>query len=122
MSFKTVSSIGFREAAKKAKPVILEPVMKVEVVVPEDFLGDVMGDISSRRGLIKEQSDRGTAKVILAIVPLAAMFGYATELRSMTQGRANYSMEFGHYEKVPSNVAEEIIKKRGGGGSDKEEK
>ena len=122
MSFKTVSSIGFREAAKKAKPVILEPVMKVEVVVPEDFLGDVMGDISSRRGLIKEQSDRGTAKVIQAIVPLAAMFGYATELRSMTQGRANYSMEFGHYEKVPSNVAEEIIKKRGGGGSDKEEK
>jgi elongation factor G len=120
MSFKTVSSIGFREAAKKAKPVILEPVMKVEVVVPEDFLGDVMGDISSRRGLIKEQSDRGTAKVILAIVPLAAMFGYATELRSMTQGRANYSMEFGHYEKVPNNVAEEIIKKRGGG-SEKEE-
>lgn len=120
MSFKTVSSIGFREAAKKAKPVILEPVMKVEVVVPEEFLGDVMGDLSSRRGMIKEQSDRGTAKVIDAVVPLAAMFGYATELRSMTQGRANYSMEFGHYEKVPNNVAEEIIKKRGGG-SDKEE-
>jgi elongation factor G len=116
MSFKTVASIGFREAAKKAKPVILEPIMKVEVVTPEEFLGDVMGDLSSRRGMIKEQSDRGTAKVILADVPLASMFGYATEVRSMTQGRANYSMEFGHYYKVPSNVAEEIIKKRGGGG------
>ncbi|MDP7477310.1 MAG: elongation factor G [Candidatus Peribacteraceae bacterium] len=115
MSFKTVSSIGFREAAKKAKPVILEPIMKVEVVTPEDFLGDVMGDLSSRRGMIKEQSDRGTAKVILADVPLASMFGYATEVRSMTQGRANYSMEFGHYDKVPGNVAEEIVKKRGGG-------
>tara|TARA_Y100000310_G_scaffold83591_2_gene80260 strand:- start:1383 stop:3482 length:2100 start_codon:yes stop_codon:yes gene_type:complete len=116
MSFKTVSAVGFREAAKKAKPVILEPIMKVEVVTPEEFLGDVMGDLSSRRGMIKEQSDRGTAKVILADVPLASMFGYATEVRSMTQGRANYSMEFGHYDKVPGNVAEEIVKKRGGGG------
>ncbi len=115
MSFKTVSTIGFREAAKKAKPVILEPIMKVEVVTPEDFLGDVMGDLSSRRGMIKEQSDRGTAKVILADVPLASMFGYATDVRSMTQGRANYSMEFGHYDKVPGNVAEEIVAKRGGG-------
>jgi elongation factor G len=114
MSFKTVSSVGFREAAKKAKPVILEPIMKVEVVTPEEYLGDVMGDLSGRRGMIKEQSDRGTAKVILADVPLSSMFGYATEVRSMTQGRANYSMEFGHYFKVPSNVAEEIIKKRGG--------
>ena len=117
MSFKTVASIGFREAAKRAKPVILEPIMKVEVVTPEEFLGDVMGDLSSRRGMIKEQSDRGTAKVILADVPLASMFGYATEVRSMTQGRANYSMEFGFYDKVPGNVAEEIIKKRGGGGT-----
>ena len=118
MSFKTVSSIGFREAAKKAKPVLLEPVMKVEVVTPEEFLGDVMGDLSSRRGMIKEQGDRGTAKFILADVPLASMFGYATEIRSMTQGRASYSMEFGHYDKVPPNVAEEIIKKRGGGGNE----
>ncbi|MBT4119823.1 MAG: elongation factor G [Candidatus Peribacter sp.] len=118
MSFKMVSSVGFREAAKKAKPVILEPIMKVEVVTPEEFLGDVMGDLSSRRGMIKEQADRGTAKVILADVPLASMFGYATEVRSMTQGRANYSMEFGHYYKVPSNVAEEIIKKRGGGATE----
>ncbi len=115
MSFKTVSAVGFREAAKKAKPVILEPIMKVEVVTPEEYLGDVMGDLSGRRGMIKEQSDRGTAKVIIADVPLASMFGYATEVRSMTQGRANYSMEFGHYDKVPGNVAEEIIKKRGGG-------
>lgn len=121
MSFKTCSSMGFRKAARKAKPVILEPVMKVEVTTPEDFLGDVMGDLSSRRGLIKEQGDRGTAKIINANVPLSAMFGYATELRSMTQGRASYSMEFGHYDKVPNNVAEEIIAKRGGVAVDDEE-
>ena len=117
MAFKTCASIGFKNAAKKAKPVILEPIMKVEVVTPEEFLGDVMGDLSSRRGMIKEQGDRGTAKFILADVPLASMFGYATELRSMTQGRANYTMEFGHYDKVPGNVAEEIVKKRGGDAS-----
>ena len=115
MSFKTCASIGFQAAARKAKPVILEPVMKVEVVSPQDFLGDVMGDISSRRGLIQNQSDRGTAKVIDALVPLAEMFGYATDIRSMTQGRASYSMEFAHYNKVPQNVAEEIIAKRAGG-------
>lgn len=115
MSFKTCASIGFQEAARKAKPVILEPVMKVEVVSPQDFLGDVMGDISSRRGLIQNQSDRGNAKVIDALVPLAQMFGYATDIRSMTQGRASYSMEFAHYNKVPQNVAEEIIAKRAGG-------
>lgn len=115
MAFKTCASIGFRTAAKKANPVILEPIMKVEVVTPEEFLGDVMGDLSSRRGLIKEQGDRGTAKFINADVPLASMFGYATELRSMTQGRASYTMEFAHYDKVPPNVAEEIIAKRGGG-------
>jgi len=115
MAFKTCASIGFQAAAKKAKPVLLEPVMKVEVVSPEEFFGDIMGDISSRRGLIQSQGDRGTAKVIVANVPLASMFGYATELRSMTQGRASYSMEFAHYDKVPGNVAEEIISKRGGG-------
>jgi elongation factor G len=112
-SFKAVSSIGFRTAAKKAKPVLLEPIMKVEVVTPDDFLGDVMGDVSSRRGLIKEQSDRGTAKVVTAELPLSSMFGYATQLRSMTQGRASYAMEFDHYGKVPPNVAEEIKKARG---------
>ena len=115
MAFKTCSSIGFQAAAKKANPVILEPIMSVEVVTPEDFLGDVMGDLSSKRGMIQDQGDRGKAKFINANVPLASMFGYATDLRSMTQGRASYSMEFKHYDKVPNNVAEEIIKKRGGG-------
>ncbi|TSC79019.1 MAG: translation elongation factor 2 (EF-2/EF-G) [Candidatus Peregrinibacteria bacterium Gr01-1014_25] len=115
MAFKFAASIGFQEAARQADPVILEPIMKVEVVTPEEFLGDVMGDLSSRRGLILGQSDRGTAKVIDARVPLAAMFGYATDLRSMTQGRASYSMEPSHYDKVPRNVAEEIIRVRAGG-------
>jgi elongation factor G len=114
MAFKTCASIGFQEAARKADPTILEPVMKVEVVTPEEFLGDVMGDINSRRGMIQSTGERGTAKTIQVNVPLANMFGYATDLRSLTQGRANYSMEFGYYDKVPRNVAEEIIKKRGG--------
>ena len=115
MAFKICASIGFKNAAKTADPVLLEPIMKVEVVSPEEFLGDIMGDLNSRRGLIQGQSDRGQAKVIDALVPLASMFGYATDIRSMTQGRANYSMEFEHYDKVPRNVAEEIIEKRGGG-------
>ena len=115
MAFKTCASIGFQAAARKADPVILEPVMKVEVVTPSDYMGDVMGDLSSRRGIIKEQGDRGSAKFIVAEVPLASMFGYATEVRSMTQGRASYTMEFAHYDKVPPNVAQEIIKKRTGG-------
>jgi elongation factor G len=89
--------------------------MKVEVVTPEDFFGDVMGDVSSRRGMIKETGQRGMAKTVHAEVPLASMFGYATELRSMTQGRAAYSMEFSHYSKVPKNVADEIIATRAGG-------
>ena len=114
MAFKTCASIGFQSAARKADPVILEPIMKVEVVTPEDYLGDVMGDLSSRRGIIKEQGNRSLAKFIHATVPLAAMFGYATELRSMTQGRASYTMEFGHYDKVPRNVADEIVAKRTG--------
>jgi elongation factor G len=115
MAFKTCASIGFREAARKADPTLLEPIMKVEVTTPEEYLGDVMGDMSSRRGMIQGQGDRGLAKVITAMVPLASMFGYATEIRSMTQGRASYSMEFAHYDKVPRNVAEEIIKARAGG-------
>ena len=114
MSFKTCSSLGFQSAAKKAKPVLLEPIMKVEVVTPEDFLGDVMGDLNARRGTIQGQSDRGQAKVVDVLVPLANMFGYATDIRSMTQGRASYSMEFANYNKVPPNVAEEIVKKRCG--------
>ncbi len=114
MAFKLAASIGFQEAAKRADPVLLEPIMKVEVTSPEEFLGDVMGDLSSRRGLIQNQFDRGTAKIIEAQVPLAAMFGYATELRSMTQGRASYAMEPSHYSDVPRNVAEEVIKARAG--------
>jgi len=115
MAFKICASIGAQEAARKAEPVILEPVMKVEVVCPEEYFGDTMGDISSRRGLIKDTGNRGMAKTILADVPLAAMFGYATELRSMTQGRASYSMEPSHYAKVPKNVADDIIAARAGG-------
>jgi len=115
MSFKIAGSQAFKKGARTAAPVLLEPIMKVEVVTPEDFMGDVMGNLNSKRGQIGEMTDRGTAKVISADVPLAEMFGYATDLRSMTQGRANYSMEFGHYAPVPNNVAEKIIEKRGGG-------
>jgi elongation factor G len=114
MAFKFAASIGFQEAAKRADPVILEPIMKVEVTCPESYLGDVMGDISSRRGIIEGQFDRGTAKIITAKVPLSQMFGYATELRSMTQGRASYAMEPSHYFKVPKNVADEIAAARVG--------
>lgn len=114
MAYKFAASIGFQEAARKADPVILEPIMKVEVTTPENFLGDVMGDLNSRRGMILGTTDRGMAKVVAAEVPLASMFGYATDLRSMTQGRASYAMEPSHYSKVPRNVAEEIIASRAG--------
>ncbi len=114
MAFKFAASIGFQEEAKKADPAILEPIMKVEVTTPENFLGDVMGDLNSRRGVILGQSDRGMAKVVQAEVPLAAMFGYATDIRSMTQGRASYAMEPSHYARVPRNVADEIIASRAG--------
>jgi elongation factor G len=114
MAFKLAGSMGFREGAKKANPIILEPIMKVEVDTPEDYMGDVIGDISKRRGQVNGMSDRSGNKIVDAFVPLAEMFGYSTDLRSMTQGRATYSMEFDHYEEVPSNVAEEIIKKRNG--------
>ncbi len=112
MAFKLAGSMAFREAAKKANPVILEPMMKVEVEVPEEFMGDVIGDISKRRGQVTGMGDRGGNKIVDAFVPLAEMFGYSTDLRSMTQGRATYSMEFDHYEEVPANVAKEIIEKR----------
>lgn len=114
MAFKIAASIGFQNAAKKADPIILEPIMKVEIVTPEEFLGDVMGDINSRRGVIQGTGDRGSAKTIQVNVPLAEMFGYATELRSLTQGRASYAMEPSHYAKVPTNVAAEVIAKRQG--------
>lgn len=109
LAFKIAGSMATQEAVKKANPAILEPIMKVEVVTPEEYFGDVMGDINSRRGQIQGTSERGTAKVIDAHVPLAAMFGYATTLRSMSQGRASYTMEFDHYMEVPSNIQQQII-------------
>jgi elongation factor G len=109
MAFKIAGSMAFQDAAKRARPVLLEPVMRVEVVVPKDYLGDVMGDLASRRGRIQSQEDRGGTQIISARVPLSEMFGYATELRSRTQGRATYSMHFDRYEQAPSNVSEEVI-------------
>ncbi len=113
MAFKMAGSFCFRDGAKRAKPVLLEPVMEVEVITPEEFMGDVMGNINSKRGQIESMGDRGGAKTVAAKVPLSEMFGYATELRSMTQGRASYTMEFAHYAKVPNNVAEKIKEARG---------
>ncbi|HBK34838.1 MAG: Elongation factor G [Candidatus Uhrbacteria bacterium GW2011_GWE2_40_58] len=114
-AFKIAGSMAFQDAAKKAGLVLLEPMMKVEVVTPEDFMGTVVGDVNAKRGQIQEMADRTSSKFITAFVPLAEMFGYATQLRSMTQGRASYSMQFDHYEAVPSNVAKEVIELRGGG-------
>lgn len=110
MAFKIAGSMAFKQAMEKASPVLLEPYMKVEITTPEEYLGDVMGDVNSRRGRIEGFSDRLGIKVVDAYVPLSEMFGYATTLRSLTQGRASYSMEFHHYEKVPNNIAEKIIK------------
>jgi elongation factor G len=109
MAFKTAGSMAFQAAMDRANPVLLEPVMKLEISTPEEFYGDVLGDISARRGQITEYDQRGNLKVIRAMVPLAETFGYATELRSLSQGRASYSMEFDHYEEVPRNVAEKIV-------------
>ena len=114
LAFKIAMIKAFQEGARSAKPDILEPMMAVEIVTPEDYVGDVMGNVSSKRGIIEESGERGLAKFIKAKIPLSSMFGYATELRSMTQGRASYSMEFAHYAKAPSSIAEEIIKARGG--------
>jgi len=114
MAFKLAASMGFKEACRKAQPSILEPMMKVEVEVPEDFMGDVIGDLNRRRGQVNNMGDRAGNKIVDAFVPLAEMFGYSTDLRSATQGRATYAMEFDHYEEVPRNVSEEIIKKRNG--------
>jgi elongation factor G len=107
-AFKIAGSMALQEAVRKANPILLEPMMKVEVITPENFMGDVIGNLNSKRGQIEEMRDRGQMKVIDAKVPLAEMFGYATELRSMTQGRASYSMEFDKYSEVPGNVAEVI--------------
>ena len=114
MAFKLAASMAFKEGCRKARPVILEPLMKVEVEVPEDYMGDVIGDLNRRRGQVNNMSDRSGNKIVDAYVPLAEMFGYSTDLRSATQGRATYSMEFHHYEEVPRNVSEEIQKKRNG--------
>jgi elongation factor G len=109
MAFEFAGSIGFKEGARKCDPTLLEPIMAVEVVTPEDFFGDVLGNLSSRRGKIEESGRRGNAQIVKANVPLSEMFGYATDLRSMSQGRASYSMQFSHYEKVPKAVAEQIV-------------
>jgi len=111
LAFEIAARGAFREGLPKCNPVLLEPIMKVEVVTPEDYMGDVIGDLSSRRGQVTGMDSRGNARVVNAMVPLASMFGYVNTLRSMTQGRAQYSMTFDHYEQVPSNVAEEIKKK-----------
>jgi elongation factor G len=111
MAFKIAGSMAFKEAAKRAHPVLLEPMMNVEVVTPDAFMGDVLGDLSSRRGKIGGMTQRGEAQVIASTVPLGEMFGYSTKLRSMSQGRAVYSMEFAHYDEVPKSKAEEIVAK-----------
>ncbi|MBI4091091.1 MAG: elongation factor G [Candidatus Komeilibacteria bacterium] len=108
-AFKIAGSMAFREAFRRARPVILEPIMKVEAITPENYMGDVIGDINAKRGQVNDMTERAGVKVIHALIPLAELFGYATSLRSMTQGRASYSMELSHYQNVPVNVAEEII-------------
>jgi elongation factor G len=111
MAFKIAGSMAFKEGCLKAGPVLLEPIMKVEVVSPEDYMGDVMGDLNRRRGIVQGMDDSPSGKIIRAEVPLAEMFGYATDLRSATQGRATYSMEFAKYSEAPTNVADAVIKK-----------
>ena len=111
MAFKIAASMALKEAKNKCKPVLLEPIMKVEVVIPEEYMGNVMGDLTSRRGKPMGNESRGNALSINAMVPLAEMFGYATTLRSNTQGRGNFTMTLDHYEEVPKGIAEEIIKK-----------
>jgi len=111
MAFKIAGNQGFRKAAEMARPILLEPIMAVEVVTPEEYMGDVMGDLSSRRGRIEGMEARGNTQVVRAQVPLGEMFGYSTDLRSRTQGRATYTMQFHSYQEVPKNVAEEITKR-----------
>jgi elongation factor G len=111
MAFKIAGSQAFKEAARRAKPIILEPIMSVECVTPDDYMGDVMGDLSSRRGRIEGMEARGNTQVIKAQVPLSEMFGYSTDLRSRTQGRATYTMQFNSYQQVPATIADEIVKR-----------
>jgi elongation factor G len=114
LAFKIAGSMAFKEAARRASPVIMEPVMSVEVTTPEDFMGDVIGDLNSRRGQIQAMDERGGARIVKATVPLSEMFGYVGDLRSKTQGRASYSMQFDSYAEVPANVAKEIVAKAHG--------
>ena len=109
LAFKIAASMAFKEAAKKAEPVILEPVMSVEVIVPDEYMGDVIGDLNARRGKVRGMEDRAGAKVVSAHVPLAEMFGYATDLRSRTQGRATFSMQFDFYDEVPAHKQGELL-------------
>jgi elongation factor G len=111
MAFKIAGSMGFKEGVKMGRPVLLEPIMKVEVVTPEEYLGSVNGDLNRRRGILQGTEDSPAGKIVRAEVPLSEMFGYATDLRSSTQGRATYTMEFAKYNEVPANIAESIIKK-----------
>jgi elongation factor G len=111
MAFKIAGSMCFKEACRKAHPVLLEPIMSVEVVTPEDYMGDVIGNLSSRRGKVEGMEQRGSSQVIRSQVPLSEMFGYATDLRSRTQGRATYSMQFNSYQEVPDSIAQEIVKR-----------
>jgi elongation factor G len=111
VAFKVAGQIVLREAAKRADPVLLEPVMQIEVVTPEEYMGDVIADLTSRRGKVERMEQRGGSQSIRAVVPLAEMFGYATDLRSRTQGRATYTMQFHSYQEVPSNIAKEIVAK-----------
>jgi elongation factor G len=114
IAFKVAGSLALQEAARRARPVLLEPVFSVEVVTPEEFMGDVIGDLNRRRGHVDGMEPRGNAQVVTGRVPLAEMFGYATDLRSMTQGRATYTMQFDGYEEVPANIAEKVIGERTG--------
>jgi elongation factor G len=109
IAFRIAGSMGAKEALRRAKPVLLEPVFSVEVVTPEEFMGDVIGDLNRRRGQVSGMEQRGNAQVVSATVPLAEMFGYATDVRSNTQGRATYTMQFERYEEVPPNIAEKVV-------------
>jgi elongation factor G len=114
IAFKIAGSMAFQDAAKKAGPVLLEPIMAVEVVTPDEYMGEVIGDLTSRRGRVQHMEARGNAQVISCKVPLAEMFGYATDLRSLSQGRANYTMQFAAYEQAPKSVSEEVVAKAAG--------
>ena len=117
MAFKIAGSMAFKDGCKRARPVLLEPVMKFEVVTPEDYMGTIIGDLNSRRAQVNENEQRGNVRAVRGVVPLAEMFGYATTVRSLSQGRASFNLEPSHYAEVPKNVAEEIISKHGAAGT-----